>query len=86
MVFHNERNGMIKDAEPIQTVCTMTDAKGKPCHGHLKKFYPFADYFSDIDENSRQEIVKEFGDSKTVMLYRCRRCKTLYRPPQVIMS
>jgi hypothetical protein len=71
---------MILDKLPIQTVCTVKDDKGKECNGHLKKYYPFAEYFSDVDENTKQEIIKEFGQKKDLMLYRCRICKAIYRP------
>ena len=45
--------------------CDEKNAKGKPCLGHLKRWFA-----------ADAEITKQFGDE----IYRCERCHTLYVP------
>ena len=57
----------IKEKKPGQRACGEKDAKGNLCCGHLKRWY-----------TPDAEIVKELG--KDAEVYRCERCRTLYRP------
>jgi hypothetical protein len=57
----------IKEKKPGQRACDEKDAKGKFCVGHLKRWYTLS-----------EEVVQEVG--ATVEIYRCERCRTLYRP------
>lgn len=56
----------IKEKKPGQRACDEKDGKGKLCVGHLKRWY-----------TPDEAIVKELG--KDVEIYRCERCRTLYR-------
>ncbi|MBI1746183.1 MAG: hypothetical protein HYR55_06305 [Acidobacteria bacterium] len=81
---------MIHNLLPQQTVCLLPipkHDKEEPCNGHLRKFYPFADFFSDLDEGLKAEIKKDFGGAKTVLVYKCRLCGAIYRPrPNSILA
>jgi len=57
----------IKDKKPGQRACDEKDQKGEVCCGHLKRWY-----------TPDEEVTKELG--KGVEIYRCERCRTLYRP------
>lgn len=57
----------IRKRAPRMRACSLKDAKGKLCAGHLKRWYFFG-----------AEIEKQFG--KDAEVYRCERCKTLYLP------
>ncbi len=73
---------MIKDLLPRQVVCNEKDEKGKPCHGKLKRYYPFASYFNEQDPVRRAEIEREFGRSPKLVLLRCEDCQSIYRLPE----
>lgn len=75
---------MIKDLLPRQVVCSQKDEKGKNCHGALKRYYPLADYYNEIDEDLRREIEAEFGHNPKLVLLKCEECHTLYRLPEVL--
>jgi len=57
----------IRDKKPGQRACDEKDAKGKLCLGHLKRWFA-----------PTEEVTKAAG--KDAEIYRCERCKTLYRP------
>ena len=57
----------IKDKKPGQRACDEKNEKGKLCVGHLKLW-----------STPGAEVIKAVG--KDVDIYRCERCKTLYRP------
>ncbi len=73
---------MIKDLLPRQVVCNEKDEKGKPCHGKLKRYYPFASYFNEYDSKRRTEIEREFGRNPKLVLLRCEDCQSIYRLPE----
>jgi hypothetical protein len=73
---------VIKDLLPRQVVCNAKNAKGKPCHGALKRYYPFAGYYNESDEALRQEIEQEFGKKKTLVLLKCGECSLIFRLPE----
>ena len=78
-----EQRSMIHDLLPMQATCLVPipkHEKVEPCNGHLRVFYPFADFFSEVDAAVKAEIQKEFGSDKEVMVYKCRACGTIYRP------
>lgn len=75
---------MIKDLLPRQVVCTERDEKGKPCHGSLKRYFPFAKYFNETDAGLREEIRSELGDSPDLVLLKCDVCSTVYHLPAVL--
>ncbi len=75
---------MIKDILPGQVVCNETNEKGKPCHGRLKRYYPFAGYFNESNPQVRQMIKQEFGENPDLVLLRCEECLTLYKLPEVL--
>jgi hypothetical protein len=52
---------------PRMRACSLKDAKGKLCVGHLKRWYFFG-----------EELQQRFG--KDAELYRCEKCKTIYLP------
>lgn len=58
---------IFREKKPGQRACDEKDAKGKVCVGHLKRWY-----------TPSQEVVKELGNN--LEIYRCERCRTLYRP------
>jgi len=64
----------IKVRAPRQRACDEKDAKGKPCFGHLKRYYDYP-----------KEIAELVGGPH-VELYRCEFCKTLYKPNMAEMS
>lgn len=47
--------------------CNETNAKGKLCAGHLKRWFRFGN-----------EVASRFG--QTAEVYRCEKCRTLYLP------
>lgn len=47
--------------------CSLKDAKGKLCAGHLKRWYFYG-----------EELRKMYGGEAE--LYRCEKCKTIYLP------
>jgi hypothetical protein len=57
----------VKEKKPGQRACDEKNDKGKLCVGHLKRWY-----------SPTEDVVKQVG--KDVEIYRCERCKTLYRP------
>ena len=73
---------MIKDLLPRQVVCTVRGDKGKPCHGGLKRYYPFASYYNEPDKDLREEIKREFGEDPKLVLLKCETCYTVYRLPE----
>ncbi|RPI25776.1 MAG: hypothetical protein EHM61_13500 [Acidobacteria bacterium] len=75
---------MIKDLLPGQVVCNEKNEKGKPCHGKLKRYYPFASYFNETDSGRLDEIKREFGQDPKLVLLRCEDCRMIYRLPQVL--
>ena len=70
---------MIKDLISKQVVCTTAGPKGKPCHGGLKRYYPFAEYYNEPDQELLDEIKSEFPED-----LKCETCHTLYRLPEVL--
>ena len=60
-----------------QRSCNEKDAKGKFCGGHLKRWF----YMTDAVEQACGDVAKAWGPNAEV--YRCERCKTLYRPNPV---
>jgi hypothetical protein len=67
----------IKEKKPGQRACDEKDAKGELCCGHLKRWYyyhPQRLSFTPEEEGA----IKLFG--KDAEVYRCERCRTLYRP------
>ena len=72
---------MIKDLLPRQVVCNERNQKGKPCHGALKRYYPFADYYNEFDPDLRAEIGQEFKADARLVLLKCGECPTVYRLP-----
>ena len=72
---------VINDLLPRQVVCNEKNAKGKPCHGSLKRYYPFAGYYNEPDNVLRQEIESEFGKKKTLVLLKCEKCAVVLRLP-----
>ncbi len=77
---------MIRDLLPKQVVCSQRDAKGKPCHGGLKRYTPFAEYYNEPDQGLRSEIEAEFGVNSKLVLLKCENCNTVYRLPEVLKA
>jgi len=77
---------VIKDLLPNQVVCNEKNEKGKPCHGKLKRYYPFASYFNENDATRLEEIKKEFGQDPKLVLLRCEDCRMIYRLPAVLKA
>ena len=75
---------MIKDLVAPRVVCTTVGAKGKPCHGGLKRSAPFASYFNEPDTELRDEIKSEFPEDPKLVLLKCETCRTVYRLPEVL--
>ena len=73
---------MIKDLIPRQVVCSAKNDKGKPCHGSLKRTYPFAGYYNETEEELLGEIEEEFGRNRNLVLLKCEECSTVYRLPE----
>jgi hypothetical protein len=57
----------IKVKKAGQRACDEKDAKGKLCVGHLKRW-----------DTAPDDVLREVG--KNVAVFRCERCRTLYRP------
>ncbi len=81
-----EENELIKDLLPKQVVCSGRDDKGKPCHGGLKRYYPFAGYYNETDPELRKELEEEFGVDPKLVLLKCETCNTVYRLPEVLKA
>jgi hypothetical protein len=64
----------VKVKKPGQRACNEKDAKGKPCAGHLKRWY----YTADVIERACGDVEKAWGREEEV--YRCEHCKVLYLP------
>ncbi len=77
---------MIKDLVPKQVVCNEKDEKGKPCHGGLKRYHPFASYYNEPDEKRLAEIRAEFKEDPNLVLLKCETCGTVYRLPEVLRA
>jgi len=75
---------VIKDLVAKQVVCTTVGAKGKPCHGGLKRYHPFADYYNEPDKELLDEIKSEFPEDPKLVLLKCETCHTVYRLPEVL--
>ena len=72
---------MIKELLPRQVVCSERSEKGKPCHGALKRYYPFASYYNEPDPELQDEIRREFKSDARLVLLKCEVCLTVYRLP-----
>jgi len=57
----------VRRRAPRMRACSLKDAKGKLCAGHLKRWYFFGD-----------EIRSMYGADAEV--YRCEKCKAIYLP------
>jgi|ERR1035437_3755656 hypothetical protein len=57
----------IRRRAPRMRACSLKDAKGKLCVGHLKRWYFFG-----------EELQGLYG--KDAELYRCEKCKAIYLP------
>jgi hypothetical protein len=57
-----------------QRACNEQGEKGKPCGGHLKRWF----YSTDAIEKDCGDVEKAWGPNAEV--YRCEHCKTLYLP------
>lgn len=75
---------MIKDLLSKQVVCTTAGPKGKPCHGGLKRYYPFASYYNEPNKELLEEIKQEFPEDPKLVLLKCETCHTIYRLPEVL--
>ena len=64
----------VKVKAPGQRACNEKDDKGKPCGGHLKRWF----YTADVLERECGDAEKAWGTDAEV--YRCEHCKTLYLP------
>lgn len=64
----------VKLKRPGQRACNEKNEKGKPCGGHLKRWY----YTADVLEQACGDVEKAWG--RDVEVYRCEYCKTLYLP------
>lgn len=73
---------MIKNLLPRQVVCSVRNEKGKSCHGGLKRYYPFATYYNELDPVLREEIKQEFPQDPKLVLLKCETCYTVYRLPE----
>jgi hypothetical protein len=60
-----ETGQKVKRRVPRMRACDELNAKGKPCLGHLKRWY-----------EAPQDATRQFGSE----IYRCERCHTLYLP------
>ena len=67
-------NHKVKIKKPGQRACNEKNEKGKPCAGHLKRWF----YTTDVVEQACGDAAKAWGPDAEV--YRCERCKTLYLP------
>jgi hypothetical protein len=75
---------VIKDLIRKQVVCDEKDAKGKPCHGGLKRYHPFSSYYNEEDKELLGQIKSEFGQDPKLVLLKCQECKTVYRLPDTL--
>jgi hypothetical protein len=57
----------IRQRAPRQRACSLKDAKGKLCAGHLKRWYFYG-----------AELEQRYG--KNAEIYRCQNCKAIYLP------
>ena len=57
----------IRIRAPRMRACSLKDAKGKLCAGHLKRWYFFG-----------AELAAKYG--RNAELYRCEKCKSVYLP------
>jgi len=64
----------VKVKKAGQRACNEKNEKGKPCGGHLKRWF----YTTDVLEQACGDAEKAWGRDTEV--YRCERCKTLYLP------
>ena len=64
----------VKVKAPGQRACNEQNEKGKPCGGHLKRWF----YTTDVVEKECGDAGKAWGPNAEV--YRCEHCKTLYLP------
>jgi hypothetical protein len=64
----------VKVKAPGQRACNEKDEKGKPCGGHLKRWF----YTTDLVERQCGDVEQAWG--KDAEVYRCEHCKTLYLP------
>ena len=62
-------------------MCNERNDKGKPCHGKLKRYYPFAGYYNEPDMTLRKEIEGEYGKKKALVLLKCEDCTVVFRLP-----
>lgn len=67
----------VKEKKPGQRACDEKDAKGELCVGHLKRWY-YGDPRRLSSAPEEEEAIQQFGRAAEV--YRCERCRTLYRP------
>ncbi len=67
-------NHKVKMKVPGQRACNEKDPKGKPCGGHLKRWF----YTTDVREQECGDAEKAWGADAEV--YRCEHCRTLYLP------
>ena len=67
-------NHKVKVKAPGQRACNEKNDKGKPCGGHLKRWF----YTTDVIERNCGDVEKAWGPDREV--YRCEHCKTLYLP------
>jgi len=75
---------VIKDLISRQVVCSAKSDKGKSCHGSLKRYYPFAGYYNETEEDLLGEIEAEFGRDTELVLLKCEECSIVYRLPEVL--
>ena len=64
----------VKVKKHLQRSCNEKNEKGKPCGGHLKRWF----YTTDAVEQTCGDVEKAYGRDAEV--YRCEFCKTLYLP------
>jgi hypothetical protein len=67
-------NHKVKIKKAGQRACNEKNDKGKPCGGHLKRWF----YTTDVQEKACGDAEKAWGRDAEV--YRCEHCKTLYLP------
>ncbi len=75
---------MIKDLLPKQVVCNEKNDKGKPCHGKLKRYYPFAGYYNEPNLKLQGEIKQQYGEDPKLILLKCEECQMVFRLPEVL--
>jgi hypothetical protein len=67
-------NHKVKFKKPLQRACNETNAKGKICAGHLKRWF----YTADLVEQACGDVCETIGPNAEI--YRCEHCRTLYFP------